>query len=93
MTRRVRRTRTCDAPGCTVEVTRGILMCRPHWFALPRPLRQAINAAWKERRIHEWSANCLEARSFLARSAEPAPAVSAQRSYQLQAAMLGERPE
>lgn len=71
MTRRAPRPPSvCDAPGCKVEIPRGRLMCRPHWFAVPRPLRLAISAAWKERRIRDWSANCLEARSFLARPDE-----------------------
>ncbi|MDB5663416.1 MAG: hypothetical protein JWN59_1754 [Sphingomonas bacterium] len=54
----------CDAPGCTVEVRRGILMCRPHWFRTPRLLREAISAAWAEKRIRDWSAACLEARRW-----------------------------
>jgi hypothetical protein len=45
-------------------------MCRPHWFALPRNLRLEIGAAWKERRIRDWSANCLAARTYLARTAQ-----------------------
>jgi hypothetical protein len=66
MTRAARPARACSAPGCSIEVPRGKLMCRPHWFALPRPLRTEINAAWREGRIRDWSANCLSARSFLA---------------------------
>jgi hypothetical protein len=65
MTRRAPRPpRTCDAPGCAIVVPRGKLMCRDHWYATPRPLRQEISAAWKEGRIRDWSANCLSARSF-----------------------------
>ncbi len=59
--------RTCDAPGCAVIVPRGKLMCRDHWFAVPRPLRQAITESWREKRIRDWSANCLEARNYHAR--------------------------
>jgi hypothetical protein len=65
----------CGAPGCISEIPRSRLMSRPHWFAVPYPLRQAINAAWKEGRIRDWSANCLEARSYLARSSDLAPQV------------------
>jgi hypothetical protein len=73
VTRRVgRRPRICDVPRCAVEVPRGKLMCRDHWFALPRPLRAEINAAWREGRIRDWSANCLAARNFLATAADPA---------------------
>ena len=56
----------CDAPRCTETVKRGMLMCRAHWFALPKPLREAISLTWKQRRLADWSANCLEARTFLA---------------------------
>lgn len=57
--------RLCDAPGCAVEVRIGILMCRPHWFQLPRPLRDAINQSWAGGQIRAWSAHCLEARAYL----------------------------
>ncbi len=57
--------RLCTAPRCAVEIQRGKLMCRPHWFELPRLIRQEINAAWKEGRIRDWSSLCLQARSFL----------------------------
>ncbi|HET9511823.1 MAG TPA: hypothetical protein VFO80_11805 [Sphingomonas sp.] len=58
--------RVCTAPCCTVEIPRGKLMCRPHWYELPRILRTEINAAWRERRIRDWSGLCLEARGLLA---------------------------
>lgn len=64
--RRKQPQRQCDAPGCSVPVRRGILMCRMHWYRLPEPLRQAINQTWAARQIRAWSANCLEARRFLA---------------------------
>lgn len=64
MTRAAHPARVCDAPGCISTVKPGFLMCRPHWFATPRPLREAISAAWKDRRIRDWSAHCLEARNF-----------------------------
>lgn len=90
--KRARTQRVCDAPGCTVPVKRGILMCRAHWFRLPRPLREAIGQAWRDRRIRDWSANCLEARGYLARADQPATnPVTPQRAYDLQARMLGER--
>lgn len=96
MKRRPRPKHICGAPGCTVEIRRGMLMCRDHWYQVPRPLRLAITSAWKERRIHDWSANCLEARRLLAAGAarpEPTPTTSPQRAYELQARMLGERTD
>jgi hypothetical protein len=73
MTRRVARPpSTCDVPGCSSLIPRGRLMCRPHWYATPHLLREAISLAWKERRIRDWSANCLSARSYHAGIAAPA---------------------
>ena len=39
---------TCHAHGCTVEVPPKMLMCRAHWFSLPKVLRDAI---WAEYRV------------------------------------------
>lgn len=72
MTRRTRKPSICDAPGCDVVIPRGRLMCRSHWFQVPRQLREAINETWRSKAIRAWSANCLEARSFLARQARAA---------------------
>lgn len=72
-------TRTCDAPGCTVPVKRGILMCLAHWRATPIHLRRAIGAAWKEGRIRDWSANCLEARTYHAGNAARRADISARK--------------
>lgn len=82
----------CSAGGCCSSIPRGRLMCRPHWFALPKPLRDAINENWKARRIREWSANCLEARAYLAGARAPAM-VTPEQSYALNQRMLGERPD
>lgn len=88
--------RTCDAPGCTSTVRRGILMCRPHWFSLPKPLRDAISESWKAGRISEWSGHCLEARNFHRDGAAAAtrrarPSITPQRSAQLIDRITGER--
>jgi hypothetical protein len=32
----------CHALGCTVPVPPQMLMCRTHWFKVPKPLRQAV---------------------------------------------------
>lgn len=34
----------CHASGCRVPVPRGMFMCKPHWFRVPKPLRDRI---WK----------------------------------------------
>lgn len=37
----------CPATGCTARVGRGQLMCRTHWFMVPKALRDAIWDAWR----------------------------------------------
>lgn len=32
----------CPATGCTARVAKQMLMCRPHWYMVPRPLRAAV---------------------------------------------------
>lgn len=54
---------TCPAPGCTRSLPPRLLMCRSHWFALPKPLRDAV---WREyrpgqERDHKPSADYLDA--------------------------------
>lgn len=37
---------TCHATGCEVRVPRAMFMCRRHWFMLPKPMRDAVWAAY-----------------------------------------------
>lgn len=37
-------------PGCGTPVSRSLVACRTCWWALPAALRDAINAAWQQRR-------------------------------------------
>lgn len=37
---------TCHWPGCKVEVVPAMWGCKPHWFKLPRPLRQKVWRAY-----------------------------------------------
>ena len=41
------RSHTCHWPGCERQVPPAMWGCKQHWFALPKPLRDAI---WKEYR-------------------------------------------
>lgn len=36
---------SCPATGCTRRVGQRMLMCRPHWFMVPKLLRDAV---WEE---------------------------------------------
>lgn len=33
---------TCHAKNCKVEVPPSMFMCKPHWYRLPRRLRNAV---------------------------------------------------
>lgn len=37
---------TCPAAGCTVSVQSDMLMCRKHWFMVPKVLRSRVWRAW-----------------------------------------------
>ena len=39
--------RTCTAPGCISKLRAGQFLCRPHWFSLPKPLRDEVWRTWK----------------------------------------------
>lgn len=36
----------CHATRCTVQVPPKMLMCRRHWYMVPKPLRDAVWAAY-----------------------------------------------
>lgn len=38
---------TCHARGCEKPCPPKHLMCRPHWFMVPKPLRDAVWAAYR----------------------------------------------
>ncbi len=38
---------TCHARNCTRAVPPKMLMCRQHWFTVPRPLRDAVWATYR----------------------------------------------
>lgn len=39
-------TRPCRLPGCPRRVPLHMLMCRPHWRQVPRPIKDLIWATW-----------------------------------------------
>jgi hypothetical protein len=61
-------THKCPAPGCALMIRNSLLACRPHWYQLSKPVREAIYATaglptlHKDRRaalaaaIEEWHA-------------------------------------
>lgn len=40
-------THKCPIPGCTVQCRSSIVMCREHWFQVPKPLRERVWATWR----------------------------------------------
>jgi len=40
---------TCHWPGCSKEVPPAMWGCKPHWFRLPRGLRNRIWATYRPR--------------------------------------------
>jgi hypothetical protein len=40
----------CAVPGCGQEIHISRLMCRDDWYAVPKPLRDRVRAAWRSGR-------------------------------------------
>ncbi|MEI6417478.1 MAG: hypothetical protein WCO82_00275 [Sphingomonadales bacterium] len=54
--------RACAAPGCDQQAKPGQLMCRPHWFQVPKPIRDAIWSTWKARDMVAYGQNVMSAK-------------------------------
>lgn len=37
----------CHAAACKTEVPPAMFMCKPHWYMVPKPLRDAIWATYR----------------------------------------------
>ena len=59
------KTRCCAAPGCDVEISRGKLFCRDHWFMLPASLRRSIVITFQHRMRRDYAQLYSEAIVFL----------------------------
>lgn len=44
---------TCPAPGCKARVPHSQLCCLGHWYALPKPIRDEVWAAYREGQLSE----------------------------------------
>lgn len=40
--------KTCPVPGCKTKHDRSLLMCKRHWFKVPKPLREEIWDSYKK---------------------------------------------
>ena len=57
--------RRCRIITCPTPAKAGQLMCRGHWFKVPKPLRTAINAAWRSRDLKTYASNVREAERLI----------------------------
>lgn len=71
------RNHTCHWPGCTRQVPPAMWGCKPHWFALPKPLRDRIWRAYRPgqekdmRPSAEYLAVAREVQAWIAANAPP----------------------
>lgn len=63
--------RVCAAARCREAVKPGMLMCREHWFALPKGLRSTIGHSWRARRMRDYAASVEAAVNFIAEQENP----------------------
>lgn len=86
----------CDVPGCGGSRLRRQRLCNRCFARLPGELRVGIIEAKRQRRLADWNALRKRAAAFFNLDREappPSPSISPQRAYEMQARLLGERPE
>lgn len=44
----------CHAPCCSVPVPPEMLMCKKHWFSLPRSMRNRVWATYRKGQCEDW---------------------------------------
>lgn len=52
----------CHLPSCREEVPPRLLMCKRHWFMVPKPLRDAV---WREYRPGQEEGNAPVTKEYL----------------------------
>jgi hypothetical protein len=68
-----RATHTCHARGCTTHVQPEMLMCKTHWWLVPRKIRDAVWATYRHGQCddmkpsREWLQAADAAIGFIAR--------------------------
>lgn len=60
--------RECPVDGCVERHDRKMLMCRKHWYSVPKPLRDALWKAYREEGV--LSDEYIEARQACIGAAE-----------------------
>ena len=51
----------CKAEGCGVQVKDDLLMCRRHWYMVPKPLRDAVWETYRHGPRRAYVANVRQA--------------------------------
>jgi hypothetical protein len=88
-------THHCHAHGCQVPTRPELLMCRRHWFMVPRPLQQAVYATYRrgqcddKRPSREWFEAAAAAIGFVVIK-ENHPGLTVGEAKALEAAGYGE---
>ena len=59
------KTHPCFATGCHIHVPTTLLMCRRHWYMVPKPLRDAIWQTYRDGPSGDHHANIAEARRLV----------------------------
>lgn len=44
-----RPTHRCAAPGCEEQIGNHLLMCRTHWYQVPKPIRDKVFRTYRNR--------------------------------------------
>lgn len=69
---------TCHARNCEVAVPREMLMCRKHWFMVPRALRAAVLQNYRRGQCDDWS---MVSSSYIAAQKAAVNAVAIKESH------------
>ena len=65
----------CPSIGCDAQVPSGMFACRPHWFQLPKDIRDSIWAGYRAQPggVAHWAAMEDAMDFFQAQSTPPEP--------------------
>lgn len=45
---------TCHAAACSTRCANSMFMCRPHWFSLPKSMRDAVWSGYRKGQELDW---------------------------------------
>lgn len=78
MATKKKRRHVCHAETCDIDIPKTMLFCKPHWFSLPKTLRDAIWSTYQRgqetgnpRPSAEYLANVREAQRLIAQRDGP----------------------